>query len=79
MQSSTLAPEPYLVFLRSTQSGLFYVNPGHWTADPSQARNLHTITNAVAARTAPELTGTEIVLYYQQVDCQVRLPVQQWW
>ena len=63
------------VFIRNTQTGLFYQEPSKWTADQVAACDLGQVARAVEQIFEAHLENVEILLSYDEPRYDLILPV----
>ena len=64
------------VLLRNTATRLYYVGNGEWTPDSRQARGFEQVEEAVLCHRAERLTAMEVVLRYDDPQCDLVLPLR---
>jgi hypothetical protein len=67
------------VYLRNTDTGLYYAGSGQWVPDLSGALDLGEIEYASQLACEENLAEAEMVLSYDNPACQLALPVRPEW
>jgi hypothetical protein len=68
-------PKKKDVLLREKQSGRYYGGRTGWVRTKAEAVDFERIELAEAVATAERLAGVEIVLMYEQPECELTVPV----
>jgi len=63
------------VLLREKKSGQYYAGRSGWVRNKTEAVDFERIELAEAVATAERLNGVEIVLIYEQPDCELTVPI----
>ena len=63
------------VLLRDTETGLFFQEPSHWTAETERAKNFHHSAEAMDQARAQCVRQAEVVLAFEEPRYSVALPL----
>ncbi|HOX58076.1 MAG TPA: hypothetical protein P5205_14340 [Candidatus Paceibacterota bacterium] len=64
------------VLLRKTNNSHYYVGKDHWTADSRCARDFGEVETAIQLHRDERLTDVEVVLSFDDPQCELVLPIR---
>ena len=76
MLANVRAAEPMRVLLHSTQTGRYFQTITGWTDSPVKAWDFERVERAQEAAREVGLDQVEVVLWYDQPPCELRLPIK---
>ena len=64
------------VFLRKSETGLWYAGPERWVGGCSGAHDFGTVEEAIGFWRGLGVDGAEVVLHYDDPECDLVLPLR---
>ena len=63
------------VFLRSAETGMFFVRAGEWTPRPKEAFDFEETSRALDATSQSEASDLEVVMNFAEPDFEIPLKI----